>query len=122
MRISDWSSDVCSSDLAQELARRIKNEVRAVTGGLVCSIGISPNKLLSKIGSELDKPDGLTILSAADLRRRIWPLPVGKINGIGPKANARLAEIGIFQIAELDQATPDQIGRASCRARVCKNV
>src|SRR3546814_14691130 len=71
MRISDWSSDVCSSDLAQELARRIKNEVRAVTGGLVCSIGISPNKLLSKIGSELDKPDGLTILSADDLRRRI---------------------------------------------------
>src|SRR3546814_4514000 len=89
---------------AQELARRIKNEVRAVTGGLVCSIGISPNKLLSKIGSELDKPDGLTILSADDLRRRIWPLPVGKINGIGPKANARLAEIGIFTIAELDQA------------------
>src|SRR3546814_16768962 len=116
MRISDWSSDVCSSDLAQELARRIKNEVRAVTGGLVCSRGISPNKLLSKIGSELDKPDGLTILSADDLRRRIWQLPVGNINGIGPKANARLAEIGMFTISSEESSVGQEWVR-TCRSR-----
>src|SRR3546814_8281023 len=62
---------------AQELARRIKNEVRAVTGGLVCSIGISPNTLLSKKGYELDKPAGLTLLTADDLRRWFWRRPVG---------------------------------------------
>jgi len=90
---------------SREIGRRIKDEVRAATG-LVCSIGISPNKLLSKIASELDKPDGLTILAEDDLARRIWPLPVGKINGIGPKANARLAGLGIVTIADLAKAPP----------------
>lgn len=94
------------ADPAETVARRIKDAVRADTG-LVCSIGVSPNKLLSKIASDLDKPDGLTILAPEDLQRRIWPLPVGKINGIGPKANARLASLGIATIADLAAAAPD---------------
>ena len=49
-------------------------------------MGVTPNKLLSKIASELDKPDGLTVLTAAEVPQRIWPLPVRRINGIGPKA------------------------------------
>ena len=56
---------------------------------------MTPNKLLSKIASELDKPDGLTVLTQADLPTRIWPLPVRRINGIGPKAGAKLAALGI---------------------------
>jgi DNA polymerase-4 len=88
------------------LAPRIKAAVRAATG-LSCSIGISPNKLLSKIASELDKPDGITVIGPGDLERRIWPLAVSKVNGIGPKATARLAELGITTIAELAQAAPD---------------
>ncbi|MBF6617190.1 MAG: DNA polymerase IV [Candidimonas sp.] len=88
------------------LARRIKTAVREATG-LTCSIGISPNKLLSKIASDLDKPDGITIISEDNLLGWIWPLPVGKVNGIGPKANARLAAIGIETIAQLAQAAPD---------------
>ncbi|UYO93783.1 DNA polymerase IV [Pollutimonas sp. M17] len=88
------------------LAQRIKQAVRDATG-LSCSIGISPNKLLSKIASELDKPDGITIIGPGDLQRRIWPLPVGKVNGIGPKANDRLAAIGISTIAQLAAAAPD---------------
>lgn len=87
------------------LARRIKAAVRGATG-LSCSIGISPNKLLSKIASDLDKPDGMTIIGPGDLQRRIWPLPVAKVNGIGPKANARLALIGITTIAQLAKASP----------------
>ncbi len=90
----------------RELALRLKSAVAQATG-LSCSIGISPNKLLSKIASELDKPDGLTIIGPGDLQRRIWPLPVGKVNGIGPKANARLAAIGIATIAELAAAPAD---------------
>lgn len=92
------------------LAPRIKAAVRDATG-LSCSIGISPNKLLSKIASDLDKPDGITVIGPGDLERRIWPLPVGKVNGIGPKATARLADLGITTIAELAQAAPDLLQR-----------
>src|SRR5690606_20438643 len=66
---------------ADDVARRIKQAVHDATG-LSCSIGLAPNKLLAKICSDLDKPDGLTILTEADIPTRIWPLPVRKINGI----------------------------------------
>lgn len=85
------------------LAQRIKQAVRDATG-LSCSIGITPNKLLSKICSDLEKPDGLTILELSDIPERIWPLSVRKINGIGPKAAKKLASLGITTIAELAQA------------------
>ena len=85
------------------VAQSIRNSVRRATG-LTCSIGVTPNKLLSKIASELDKPDGLTLLTEADLETRIWPLAVRKINGIGPKANARLAALGIETVGELARA------------------
>lgn len=85
---------------AQSLGFRIKSAVKQATG-LSCSIGISPNKLLSKICSDLDKPDGLTILREQDIPVRIWPLPVSKVNGIGPKATKRLNELGIHTIGEL---------------------
>jgi len=87
------------------LAHRIKWQVKQATG-LTCSIGITPNKLLSKISSELGKPDGLTILTHADIPARIWPLPARRINGIGPKASARLEALGIRTIGELAAAEP----------------
>lgn len=85
------------------LATRIKHAVRAATG-LSCSIGITPNKLLSKMASELDKPDGMTILSMADIPDLIWPLSVRKINGIGPKATEKLAALSIITIRDLAHA------------------
>ncbi len=84
------------------LAQRIKQAVYDATK-LSCSIGISPNKLLSKIGSDLDKPDGITILNMADISERIWPLSVRKINGVGPKTAKKLTALGIETIAELAQ-------------------
>ena len=81
-------------------ARELKNNVQRTTG-LTCSVGVTPNKLLSKIASELDKPDGLTVLTMDDLPTRIWPLPVRRINGIGPKAGARLDALDIHTIGEL---------------------
>ena len=90
---------------ARELAAEIKQAVRAATG-LNCSIGVSPNKLLAKIASDLDKPDGLTILTADDVPVRIWPLPPRKINGIGPKASAKLTGLGLVSIGMLAQAEP----------------
>ena len=88
---------------ARSISRTIKDAVRDATG-LSCSIGISPNKLLSKIASELDKPDGLTILAAADVVLRFWPLPPRKINGVGPKTAARLDALGIATIGDLARA------------------
>lgn len=82
------------------LAMEIKNNVRRSTG-LSCSIGITPNKLLSKMASELDKPDGLTIVTHAELRTHIWPLPVRSINGIGPKSGAKLAALGVHTVGQL---------------------
>jgi len=82
------------------VAQEIKNSVRRATG-LTCSIGVTPNKLLSKIASELDKPDGLTLVTADDIATRIWPLPVRRVNGIGPKAGAKLEGLGIRTIGEL---------------------
>ena len=82
------------------VAQEIRNNVRRRTG-LSCSVGVSPNKLLSKIASELDKPDGLTVLTADEVATRIWPLPVRHINGIGPKAGAKLQALGIHRIGEL---------------------
>ncbi len=82
------------------VAQEIRNNVRRQTG-LTCSVGVTPNKLLAKIASELDKPDGLTVLTEADIPRLIWPLPVRRINGIGPKAGAKLADMGLRTIGEL---------------------
>jgi DNA polymerase-4 len=90
---------------ARSTATDIQRAVREMTG-LSCSIGVTPNKLLSKIASDLEKPGGLTLLSAADIPNRIWPLPVRKINGIGPKAGARLEALGIRSIGELARADP----------------
>jgi len=105
-RIEDRGIDEIYIDLTdvagetEALARRIKQAVKDATG-LSCSIGITPNKLLSKICSDLDKPDGITLLGMADIPSRIWPLSVRKINGIGPKAAEKLAGLGIATIAEL---------------------
>jgi len=89
----------------RELAQRLKDAVRAATG-LSCSIGVTPNKQLSKIASELEKPDGLTVLGMEDVPSRIWPLPCGAVNGIGPKASAKLEALGIRTIGELAAADP----------------
>lgn len=82
------------------LAQEIRNNVLQRTG-LTCSVGVTPNKLLSKIASELDKPDGLTILTEADIASHIWPLAARKVNGIGPKAADKLLALGIRTVGDL---------------------
>jgi DNA polymerase IV len=88
------------------VAQEIRNSVKRATG-LSCSIGVTPNKLLSKLASELDKPDGLTLLTHEELATRIWPLPVRRINGIGPKAGAKLEGLDIRRIGELAERPRD---------------
>ena len=98
--------DLTDLDEATEaLARRIKDAVRNATG-LSCSIAVAPNKLLAKIGSELDKPDGLTLLTLDDVPTRIWPLPARKVNGIGPKSAEKLAALGLETVGDIAAADP----------------
>lgn len=82
------------------IAVRIKSAVLEATG-LTCSVGIAPNKLLAKLSSDMQKPDGITVLNMDDIATRIWPLPARRINGIGPKAAAKLASLGIYTIGEI---------------------
>jgi DNA polymerase-4 len=89
----------------RRVARALKRVVHAATG-LTCSIAVAPNKLLAKIASELDKPDGLTILRPEDVATRIWPLEPRRINGIGPKSAARLEALSIRSIGALAAVDP----------------
>ena len=82
------------------LARLIQKAIHQQTG-LTCSIGVAPNKLIAKMASEFDKPNGISILHEADVQARIWPLPVRKINGIGPKAEARLHKLHLRTIGDM---------------------
>jgi DNA polymerase-4 len=99
--VADNASDPWTR--ARDIALQLQNAVRDATG-LSCSIGITPNKLLSKIASELQKPGGITVLRMEDIPSSIWPLAARKINGIGPKAAERLASLGIQTIGELASA------------------
>lgn len=82
------------------IAERIKTGIYQKTG-LTCSIGIAPNKLLAKIASDMQKPDGLTMLTENDIASRIWPLPIRKLYGLGPKTEERLKKTGIETIGQL---------------------
>jgi DNA polymerase-4 len=87
-----------SEEIAREIKARIKGEM-----DLTCSIGIAPNKLLAKIASDMQKPDGITIITGTedDIRTRIWPLAVRKLWGVGPKTEEHLTGMGIKTIGDL---------------------
>lgn len=110
-RIEDRGIDEVYVDLSARtedsltIGRAMKDAILEATA-LICSVGIAPNKLLAKISSDLDKPDGLTVIAPGDLQVRIWPLPAGRINGIGPKATARLQALGIECIGDVAAAAP----------------
>jgi DNA polymerase-4 len=82
------------------LARLIQKSIFDATG-LTCSIGVAPNKLIAKMASEFNKPNGISIVHESDVQAKIWPLAVRKINGIGPKSEARLHALHIHTIGDL---------------------
>ncbi len=88
------------------LARLIQKSIFEATG-LTCSVGVAPNKLLAKMASEFNKPNGISVVMPHDLEGKIWPLACRKINGIGPKADAKLQGLSIHTIGELAACTPE---------------
>jgi DNA polymerase-4 len=89
-----------------EIAKAIKRRILDATA-LTASIGVAPNKLVAKIASDLDKPDGLVVVPAAGIRAVLDPLPVRVIPGIGRKTLARLSSKNIETVADLRDA-PDR--------------
>jgi len=88
------------------LARLIQKAIFERTG-LTCSIGVAPNKLIAKMASEFNKPNGISIVYPEDVQTKIWPLPVRKINGIGPKAEVRLHKLHLHTIGDIAKQDPE---------------
>ncbi len=103
-RLTDW-------DGAVALGSQLKQEVRDGVG-LTLSAGVATSKSVAKIASELQKPDGLVAVEPGTERAFLAPLPVGRLWGVGPKAEERLQRLGactIGQLAELDALTLSQL-------------
>ena len=83
-----------------DIAAIIKSTIRERTG-LTASVGVAENKLVAKIASDLEKPDGLVIISSADCREKLDPLPVSVIPGIGRETLRCLSRIGVQTVADL---------------------
>jgi nucleotidyltransferase/DNA polymerase involved in DNA repair len=93
---------------AQTIARGIKTEIRAQTG-LTASVGVAPNKFLAKLASDLNKPDGLTVITDENKVSMLAPLPVGKLWGVGKVTEKRLRELGIQNIGDIQRMPIEEL-------------
>jgi DNA polymerase-4 len=103
--------DLSEEPLPKSCCKRIKHEIRSETG-LTCSVGLAPNKLLAKIASDLDKPDGFYVLRREQMIEAVGDKPVGLIPGVGPKTVERLAKLGISTVGQLAAAPPSRLEQA----------
>lgn len=93
---------------SEEIAKELKGQIKKETG-LTCSIGIAPNKILAKIASDMEKPDGVTIILQNDIESILHPLPVRKLWGIGPKTENALKDTGVETIGTLASLSIDTL-------------
>ncbi len=93
--------------IARRLKQRVRDELR-----LTASVGVSFNKFLAKLASDLEKPDGLTVIDRENLDRVLPPLPVSKIWGVGPATQRSLERRGIRTVADLRRHSLEQLRRA----------
>ncbi len=83
-------------EIAEKLKERIYQEI-----GITCSIGIGPNKLLAKMAAEMQKPDGLTVISSDNISTLLWQMPIRKLFGVGHRYEQHLHKLNIRTIGEL---------------------
>ncbi len=119
MSLDEAYLDVSENKLSEPdpviIARRIKEEIKAETG-LTASAGVSYNKFLAKIGSDLNKPDGLSIIMPENAQDILFRLPVSKFHGIGQVTAMRLNKMGIFTGEDLYNTDLKVLGRAFGKA------
>lgn len=94
------------AQIAQEIRRLVKHET-----GLTCSVGVAPNKFLAKLASDMEKPDGLTVIDPQRIQQTLDPLPVTKLWGVGPSAERALGRLGVRSVRDL-RALPIETLRA----------
>lgn len=98
---------------AIDLAKRIKVGLRQTLGECItCSVGLAPNRFLAKVASDMQKPDGLVVLTAADLPGRLLELDVRDLPGIGRRMEPRLHAVGIRTMRQLWEASREDLHRA----------
>ncbi len=100
-----------SHDGLVDIARRIKLAVHEATGGLTASVGIGTSKLIAKIASELEKPDGTVVIPAGSEQDLLRSMHVTVIPGIGPATAARLRQVGVTTIEQLEQLSETELMR-----------
>jgi len=93
------------------LARELKDAVHDVTGGLCGSVGIATSKLVAKIGSDLEKPDGLVVVPPGTEQDLLRPMKVTVIPGVGPATAERLRRVGVHTVQELERISQDELVR-----------
>jgi DNA polymerase IV len=99
-----------SVERATAIARAIKADLReSLSPALTCSIGIAPNRYLAKVASDLQKPDGLTVLAAEAVPERLASLPLTDLPGIGARMGVRLAVAGLHSFPDLWRCDPKQL-------------
>ncbi|MGB0645743.1 MAG: DNA polymerase IV [Bradymonadia bacterium] len=111
LSIDEAFLDVSNAPLAQDpvrLGQLIKDRIFQVTGGLTASVGIGPNKLVAKIASDLNKPNGLVTVRPDEVINFLNELPVSRLWGAGPKTCHRLNEIGLYTIKDVRES-PDEV-------------
>jgi DNA polymerase-4 len=101
--------DLSASPVPQSRAQEIKRRIREVTY-LVCSIGMAPNKLMAKIASDLDKPDGFFVLDHDNWLATVGEKPAKLLPGVGPRTDERLRSIGIETVGQLAEADSSLLG------------
>ena len=92
--------------IAEEIRTAMKEEL-----GLTVSIGVSFSKIFAKLGSDMKKPDAITVISAEDVQAKVWPLPVSDLLYVGRATDARLQEYGVRTIGELASLDPEMLRR-----------
>ena len=94
----------------EQLAKTLKERIQEKLG-LTCSIGIGPNRLVAKMASGMQKPDGMTIIYPENIRQIFDPLSVRELYGVGPSTQEALRKIGILTIEQLRKASPSTLRR-----------
>ena len=116
-KVEPFGMDECWLDLTgckcrdgQEAAEKIRKTVHEELG-LTVSIGVSFNKIFAKLGSDMKKPDAVTVIAESDYKEKIWPLPASELLYVGRSTTRKLAMYGIHTIGDIASASPEFLKR-----------
>ncbi len=108
----DMSGTVGLHGPPEQMGARLKQAVFEATGGLTVSVGVAATKYVAKVASDFEKPDGCTIVPLEDTLSFLWPLPISRLWGLGPKGQERVSALGCRTIGDVARAERERLERA----------